>query len=32
VQNIYLRRVEKHDGVLVNSEFATFPMVKSPEK
>jgi branched-chain amino acid transport system substrate-binding protein len=32
IQNIYLRRVEKRDGVLVNTEFATFPMVKSPEK
>ena len=30
VQNVYLRRVEKRGGVLVNAEFATFPMVKSP--
>jgi branched-chain amino acid transport system substrate-binding protein len=32
IQNIYLRRVEKRNGVLVNNEFATYPMVKSPEK
>jgi branched-chain amino acid transport system substrate-binding protein len=32
IQNIYLRRVEKKNGVLVNTEFATYPMVKSPEK
>jgi branched-chain amino acid transport system substrate-binding protein len=32
IQNIYLRRVEKRNGVLVNSEFATYPMVVSPEK
>ena len=32
VQNIYLRRVEKQNGVLVNAEFATYPMVVSPEK
>jgi branched-chain amino acid transport system substrate-binding protein len=32
IQNIYLRRVEKVNGVLVNNEFATYPMVKSPEK
>ncbi len=32
VQNIYLRRVEKKNGVLVNTEFATYPMIKSPEK
>jgi branched-chain amino acid transport system substrate-binding protein len=32
VQNVYLRRVEKKNGVLVNTEFATYPMVKSPEK
>jgi branched-chain amino acid transport system substrate-binding protein len=30
VQNIYFRRVEKHDGVLVNVEFATVPHVKDP--
>jgi branched-chain amino acid transport system substrate-binding protein len=32
IQNVYLRRVEKKNGVLVNTEFATYPMVKSPEK
>jgi branched-chain amino acid transport system substrate-binding protein len=32
VQNIYLRRVEKRDGALVNVEFATYPMVVSPEQ
>jgi len=32
VQNVYSRRVEKKNGVLVNTEFATYPMVKSPEK
>ena len=32
VQNIYLRRVEKQNGLLVNAEFATYPMVVSPEK
>jgi branched-chain amino acid transport system substrate-binding protein len=32
VQNVYLRRVEKKHGVLVNTEFATYPMVKSPER
>ena len=32
IQNIYLRRVEKRDGALVNVEFATYPMVVSPEK
>ena len=32
VQNVYLRRVEKRGDVLVNAEFATYPMVVSPEK
>jgi branched-chain amino acid transport system substrate-binding protein len=32
IENIYLRRVEKRDGLLVNVEFATYPMVVSPEK
>jgi branched-chain amino acid transport system substrate-binding protein len=32
IQNVYLRRVERKNGLLVNSEFATYPMVKSPEK
>jgi branched-chain amino acid transport system substrate-binding protein len=32
IQNVYLRRVEKRNGQLVNVEFETTPMVKSPEK
>ena len=32
IQNIYLRRVEKHNGVLVNTEFATYPMVEEPRR
>ncbi len=32
VQNIYVRRVEKLDGKLVNREFETFSMVKDPGK
>lgn len=32
VENVYLRRVEKRDGALVNVEFTTYPMVVSPEK
>jgi len=32
VQNIYIRRVEKRGGKLVNIEFETFPMVKDPWK
>jgi branched-chain amino acid transport system substrate-binding protein len=32
VHNIYIRRVEKVDGVLQNVEFATIPMVKDPWK
>jgi branched-chain amino acid transport system substrate-binding protein len=30
VQNVYLRRTEKINGKLVNTEFATIPMVKDP--
>jgi branched-chain amino acid transport system substrate-binding protein len=30
VQNVYLRRTEKKNGKLVNTEFATIPMVKDP--
>ena len=30
VQNIYMRRVEKKNGVLQNVEFQTVPMVKDP--
>ena len=32
VQNVYIRRVEKQDGRLVNVEIATIPMVKDPWK
>jgi branched-chain amino acid transport system substrate-binding protein len=32
VQNIYIRRVEKKDGKLVNIDIATVPMVKDPWK
>ncbi len=32
VQNIYIRRVEKADGKLVNAEFETFQAVKDPGK
>ena len=32
VQNIYVRKVEKHDGELYNMEFETIPMVKDPFK
>ncbi len=32
VQNIYVRKVEKKDGLLYNVEFATIPMVKDPVK
>lgn len=28
VQNIYIRRLERQDGMLLNREFATIPMVK----
>jgi branched-chain amino acid transport system substrate-binding protein len=31
VQNIYLRRVERRNGILGNYEFQTVPMVHSPE-
>jgi branched-chain amino acid transport system substrate-binding protein len=30
VQNVYLRRTEKKNGKLVNTEFATIPMVRDP--
>lgn len=30
VHNIYIRKVEKVDGTLVNTEFETIPMVKDP--
>jgi branched-chain amino acid transport system substrate-binding protein len=32
VQNEYLRRVDKVDGQLRNTEFETIPMVKDPWK
>ena len=32
IQDIYVRRVEKHDGELWNTEFATIPKVKDPVK
>ncbi len=32
VQNVYLRKVEKKDGKLVNIDFYTAPMVKDPWK
>jgi branched-chain amino acid transport system substrate-binding protein len=32
VQNVYIRRVEKQDGRLVNVEISTIPMVKDPWK
>jgi branched-chain amino acid transport system substrate-binding protein len=32
VQNIYLRRVVKKDGVKLNEEFKTYPNVKDPWK
>ena len=32
IQNIYIRRVEKRDGKLVNVDIATIPMVKDPWK
>ena len=32
VQNIYIRRVEKRDGKLVNIDIDTIPMVKDPWK
>lgn len=30
IQNIYMRKVERHDGELYNMEFETFPNVKDP--
>lgn len=30
IQNIYMRKVEHHDGELYNMEFETFPNVKDP--
>lgn len=30
VQNVYFRKVEKRDGQMINSEFATIPEVKDP--
>jgi len=30
VQNIYIRRVDKVNGVLQNTEIATYPHVKDP--
>ena len=31
IENVYLRRTERNkDGMIVNTEFKTFPMVKSP--
>jgi len=32
VQNIYIRKVEKVNGQLYNTEFATFEAVKDPGK
>jgi branched-chain amino acid transport system substrate-binding protein len=32
VQNVYIRKVEKRDGKLVNVDIDTFPMVKDPWK
>jgi branched-chain amino acid transport system substrate-binding protein len=32
VQNVYIRRVEKQDGKLIDVEIATIPMVKDPWK
>ena len=32
VQNIYLRKVERLNGQLWNTEFATYPAVKDPIK
>jgi branched-chain amino acid transport system substrate-binding protein len=30
IQNIYIRRVDKVNGVLQNTEIATYPHVKDP--
>jgi len=32
VQNLYIRRIDKIDGKLINVDIATFPMVKDPWK
>jgi branched-chain amino acid transport system substrate-binding protein len=32
IQNVYIRKVEKRDGKLVNVDIDTFPMVKDPWK
>ena len=32
IQNVYIRRVEKRDGKLVNVDIASYPMVKDPWK
>ena len=32
MQNVYIRRVEKRDGKLVNVDIATIPMVMDPWK
>ena len=32
IQNIYVRRVDKIDGKLTNTDIATVPMVKDPWK
>ena len=32
MQNVYIRRVEKRDGKLVNVDIDTIPMVKDPWK
>jgi branched-chain amino acid transport system substrate-binding protein len=32
IQDIYIRKVEKIDGALWNTEFAKFPDVKDPMK
>lgn len=32
VENVYIRRVEKRDGHLVNAEIETIPMVKDPNE
>lgn len=32
IQNVYIRRLEKRDGKLINVDIATFPMVKDPWK
>jgi len=32
IQNVYIRKVEKRDGKLVNVDIDTIPMVKDPWK